>query len=53
MPVNQSVHRRWLISKGDLQVMGAYGHSRVRRRLLGSSTTTFIRAYLIPILLFR
>lgn len=37
----------------DLLVMGAYGHSRVRQFILGSTTTAIIRTCLIPVLLFR
>lgn len=37
----------------DLLVMGAYGHSRVRRLILGSTTTTLIRTCHVPVLLFR
>ncbi len=37
----------------DLLVMGAYGHSRVRQFILGSTTTTLVRTCLVPLLLFR
>lgn len=37
----------------DLLVMGAYGHSRVRQLILGSTTTALIRTCRIPVLLFR
>lgn len=37
----------------DLLVMGAYGHSRVRNLILGSTTTHLIRTCQIPVLLFR
>jgi nucleotide-binding universal stress UspA family protein len=37
----------------DLLAMGAYGHSRVRHLLVGSTTTAMIRTCLIPVLLFR
>ncbi len=37
----------------DLLVMGAYGHSRVRRFILGSTTTTLVRTCHVPVLLFR
>ncbi len=36
-----------------LLVMGAYGHSPIRRLILGSTTTTLIRTCLVPVLLFR
>ncbi len=37
----------------DLLVMGAYGHSRIRSFLLGSTTTAQILHSKVPILLFR
>lgn len=53
MPVNQSVFRHWLIRKGDLLEMGAYGDSRVRHLILGSTTSKLIHTSLVPILLSR
>lgn len=37
----------------SLVVMGAYGHGRVRRFLLGSTTTDMVRDCSVPLLLFR
>lgn len=37
----------------DLLVMGAYGHSRIRRMIVGSTTTAMIRKTKRPVLLFR
>jgi nucleotide-binding universal stress UspA family protein len=37
----------------DLLVMGAYGHSRIRSLIIGSTTTAMIRACRIPVLLYR
>lgn len=37
----------------DLLVMGAYGHSRIRRLIVGSTTTTLLRTGRIPTLLLR
>ncbi|MHC1551552.1 universal stress protein [Phyllobacterium sp. K27] len=37
----------------DLLVMGAYGHSRIRNFIIGSTTAEMIRSCKIPILLFR
>jgi nucleotide-binding universal stress UspA family protein len=37
----------------DLLVMGAFGHSRIRNLIIGSTTTEMIRSCKIPILLFR
>lgn len=37
----------------DLLVMGAYGHSPIRRFIVGSTTTAMIRIANLPVLLFR
>ncbi|MCF4995915.1 universal stress protein [Pseudomonas syringae] len=37
----------------DLLVMGAYGHSRIRQFLVGSTTTTMLRTSTLPVLLLR
>jgi nucleotide-binding universal stress UspA family protein len=37
----------------DLLVMGAYGHSRIRTMILGSTTTQVLRTCPIPVLLLR
>lgn len=37
----------------DLLVMGAYGHSRIRSLIIGSTTTEMIRSCKIPVLLIR
>jgi len=37
----------------DLLLMGAYGHSRMRNLIIGSTTTEMIRSCRIPVLLFR
>lgn len=37
----------------DLIVMGAYGHSKIREFLVGSTTSTLIRKSKIPLLLLR
>ncbi|MFZ1425928.1 MAG: universal stress protein [Geminicoccaceae bacterium] len=36
-----------------LLVMGAYGHSRIRSLVIGSTTTAMIRSCLVPIFMFR
>lgn len=36
-----------------LLVMGAYGHSRVRQLILGSTTTQLMRTCHVPVMLFR
>jgi nucleotide-binding universal stress UspA family protein len=33
--------------------MGAYGHSRIRQLIVGSTTTTVLRTARIPVLLLR
>lgn len=43
-----------VVSEGfDLLVMGAYGHSRIRNLIIGSTTTQMIGACKVPIMLFR
>jgi nucleotide-binding universal stress UspA family protein len=37
----------------DMLIMGAYGHSRVRNFIIGSTTTALVRACLLPCLMFR
>jgi nucleotide-binding universal stress UspA family protein len=37
----------------DLMIMGAYGHSRIRQLLIGSTTTAMIRNSTVPLLLLR
>ncbi|PAU78128.1 universal stress protein [Halomonas salipaludis] len=37
----------------DLLVMGAYGHSRIRHLLVGSTTTAMLRRASVPVLLLR
>jgi len=37
----------------DMIIMGAYGHSRIREFLVGSTTTTILRSSVVPVLLLR
>ena len=37
----------------DLMIMGAFGHSRIRNLIIGSTTTEMLRSCKIPVLLFR
>ncbi len=37
----------------QLLVMGAYGHSKIRHLIIGSTTTAMIRTCKIPVLMFR
>jgi len=39
--------------EADLLVMGAYGHSRIRQLLIGSTTSTLVRRSTKPLLLLR
>lgn len=40
-------------AKFDLLVMGAYGHSRIRSLVIGSTTTEMIRSCKVPLVLVR
>lgn len=37
----------------DLLIAGAYGHSRIRKLLIGSTTTELLRGCYVPVLCFR
>lgn len=37
----------------DLLVMGAYGHSRLRNLIIGSTTTAMVRSVKVPVLIYR
>lgn len=39
--------------RASLVVMGAYGHSRLRHLVVGSTTTALVRSCKVPILIFR
>ncbi len=39
--------------RAQLLVMGAFGHSRIREFLLGSTTSAMVRSCLVPVLMFR
>lgn len=40
-------------AKCQMIVMGAYGHSRIRNLIIGSTTTSLVRSNKLPILMFR
>jgi nucleotide-binding universal stress UspA family protein len=40
-------------TEADLIVMGAYGHTRIRELILGSTTSHVIRKASVPVLLIR
>jgi len=39
--------------KINLLVMGAYGHSKIRQLIIGSTTTEMVRTCQVPVLMFR
>ena len=39
--------------EADILVMGAYGHSRIRSLIIGSTTTAMVQSCQVPVLLFR
>lgn len=41
------------VHSADLLVMGAYGHSRIRQFIVGSTTTTLLRTSPVPVLVLR
>lgn len=41
------------LNRIDLLIMGAYGHSRIRHLIIGSTTAQMLRNSHIPVLLFR
>lgn len=47
--IAEAVERRGV----GLLVMGAYGHSRIRSLIIGSTTTEMVRSCKIPVLMFR
>lgn len=51
--VAQSLARYAKESEIDLLLMGAYGHSRIRHLIIGSTTTEILRDCRLPTLLFR
>jgi len=50
---DQAILARIEAGSVDLLVMGAYGHSRIRSLIIGSTTTEMIRSCKIPVMLFR
>lgn len=51
--VEPSIRTYQLQHKVDLLVMGAYGHSRIRQLLLGSTTSQLIASSICPLLILR
>jgi len=52
-PVEAIVSEYIAANNIDLLVIGAYGHSKIRSLILGSTTTALIRESDVPVLLFR
>lgn len=51
--IEERVGERVAEEGSDLLVMGAFGHSKVRQFILGSTTSGLIRTCQVPVLLFR
>jgi nucleotide-binding universal stress UspA family protein len=51
--VERTLHEYQVEHGIDLLVMGAYGHSRIRQFLVGSTTTAVVRTTRTPLLLLR
>lgn len=50
----EGVLRDYIVANGiDLLVMGAYGHSRIRELIVGSTTTILLRTSPVPALIMR
>lgn len=52
-PASAAIAKRVEADGIGLLVMGAYGHSRIRSMIIGSTTTEMIRSCLIPVMLIR
>lgn len=50
---NEAIPAALAETGSDLLVMGAYGHSRLRTLVIGSTTSEMIRACRVPILVYR
>ena len=51
--VEQAIANYVRDSQSNLLVLGAYGHSRIRQLLIGSTTTELLRDCHVPVLCFR
>ena len=52
-PVNEAITAAVADEQADMLVMGAYGHSRIRNMIVGSTTTHVLRTSRVPVLLLR
>lgn len=50
---DEVIGRRVETDRIGLLVMGAYGHSRIRSLVIGSTTTAMVRRCKVPVLMFR
>ncbi len=51
--VNEAITAAVADEQADMLVMGAYGHSRIRNMIVGSTTTYVLRTSRVPVLLLR
>lgn len=51
--VEKALHRYQADNNIDLLIMGAYGHSRIRQFLVGSTTTNMLRTTETPLIILR
>jgi nucleotide-binding universal stress UspA family protein len=51
--VEEALSRYVAAHRLQLVVMGAYGHSRIRNLIVGSTTTTMLRSSPVPVLVWR
>lgn len=51
--VNEAITAAVEQERADMLVMGAYGHSRIRNMIVGSTTTYVLRTSRVPVLLLR
>lgn len=52
-PANETITAAIEQERVDVLVMGAYGHSRIRNMIVGSTTTHVLRTSHVPVLLLR
>lgn len=52
-PANTAIPEAVKKEEIDLLIMGAYGHSRLRSLVIGSTTSEMIRGSLIPVMVYR
>ena len=50
---DQAIREKIEAANIDLLLMGAYGHTRIRNLIIGSTTTEMVRSCGVPVMLFR